>query len=69
MHLGGLQQFIGDGMTNVAYMEITTSNTSSGSYEEPGGSNRPDAFLIGDVIETGKFPTNTLEDAVTVTEA
>ena len=56
-------------MTDVAYMAITTANTASGSYEEPGGSNRPDAFLIGDVIETGKFPTNTLEDAVTVTEA
>jgi len=55
-------------MTDVKSMEITSANTTSGSYETVGSSNVADAFLIGDKVETGKFPTNTLDTAYTVTE-
>ncbi len=55
-------------MTDVKSMEITSANTASGSYETVGSSNVADAFLIGDKVETGKFPTNTLDTAYTVTE-
>ena len=54
-------------MTNVSSMEITAANTSSGSYERAGNSNKQDAFLIGDKVETGLFPTNTLDAGVTAT--
>ena len=56
-------------MTSVVYMEIGTTNVSSGSYEVSGRSNREDAFLIGDKVETLMFPPNTLEAALTVTFA
>ena len=49
-------------------MEITAANTASGSYEQTGSSNVADAFLIGDKVETGNFPANTLDAAYTVTE-
>lgn len=55
-------------MTNVQTMEITGANTASGSYEQTGSSNVADAFLIGDKVETGSFPANTLDTAYTVTE-
>ena len=55
-------------MTDIAYMEIATKNTDSGSYERAGTSGKQDAFFIGDVVETGLFPTNTLDAAVTATE-
>ena len=54
-------------MTSVESMEISTVNTASGSYEIAGRSNRPDAFLIGDTVETSRFPTNTLDAGVTLT--
>ena len=49
-------------------MEITSANSASGSYEQTGSSNVADAFIIGDKVETGNFPTNTLNSAYTVTE-
>ena len=55
-------------MTSVQSMEITGINTASGSYEQTGSSNVADAFLIGDKVETGSFPANTLDTAYTVTE-
>ena len=54
-------------MTGIESMEITSANTSSGSYERAGTSDRFDAFIIGDSVETGLFPTNTLEQAVSIT--
>lgn len=54
-------------MTSVQSMEITSANTASGSYESTGSSNVEDAFLIGDKVETGVFPTNTLDRCVSVT--
>ena len=54
-------------MTGVQYMEIAALNTSSGSYEVAGSSNMEDAYLIGDKVETGLFPTNTLDNGVTIT--
>lgn len=53
-------------MTNIDYMEISSGNTQSGSYEVAGNSNREDAFLIGDKVETGLFPANTLDSGVSV---
>ena len=54
-------------MTSIESMEITSENTSSGSYERAGTSDRFDAFIIGDKVETAIFPANTLEQAVTIT--
>lgn len=54
-------------MTGVQSMEIANLNTASGSYEVPGSSNMADAYLIGDKVETGRFPTNSLDNGVTIT--
>ncbi len=55
-------------MTSVQSMEMPTPNTTSGSYEVPGNGNVSDAYIIGDTVEVSRFPANTLEQGVTITE-